>query len=688
MRKLLLPLFLAFTLTGWAQQPLQLLHDHVRSEIMSGQAPFVTHLPSTQKLHLSLVFSLRNEAELDSLLQELYDPSSPNYRQFLNTEQFAARFSPTAEDYQAAIDFARAKGFTVTKTFSHRLTISILGTAAQIEAAFNVTMNVYQHPTENRLFFSPDREPSLPANLPVTHISGLDNFSIPRPALLKANSVVNTTGSGPGGNFLPNDMRAAYYGGSSLTGNGQCIGLAEFDGYLINDVALSFNNGASYTTNGGNYTLNYTVPNGGGTFNVPINNVLINGGTVAPNGADAAAYEPEVVLDIAQAIGMAPGVSQIRVYLAPDAWTTSGNYIFPSNSDDTAIFSQMASDTFCKQFSISWNWRPESITSNDTIFEKMLSNGQDLFAASGDSGEWSSSIYVYPEEDAYVTAVGGTELTTSGPGGSWVSETAWPDSGGGISPDDVSIPSYQSGLNGVNGASTYYRNGPDVAAEANTDNFWCSYGSCYDGQYAAGGTSFAAPRWAGFSALANQLAAQQGEPAVGFINPKIYAIGLVFNYTTYASDFHDITSGCNNSYCAAKGYDLVTGWGSPNGQNLINALVLPQAPAPSYTASVTPGPQTCGNALTGYTQPCWLTFTVTITVAKGETLYVNGSAVSLANGTTFTDSVQENWGSGYCSYVGYPYYQTFCFGFATPSPLTVYATEPGYLPSYEVIAYF
>jgi len=688
-RILMLLLFLSFALTGWAQQPLQSLHGHVRAEIGSGQARFVTHLPSTQQLHLSLVLALHNEAELDSLLKELYDPSSPNYHQFLSTEEFAQRFGPTADDYQAALDFVRAKGFTVTNTYTHRLTISILGTAEQAENAFNVTMNIYQHPTENRLFFSPDREPSLELSVPITHISGLDNFSLPRPALSRADGVVNS-GAGPSGNFLPNDMRTAYYGGTSLTGSGQCIGLAEFDGYRIGDVVATFDGAASASSNGGNYILTYTVPNGGGTFDVPINNVLLNGGSVTPasgqNGDPS--YEAEVVLDIAQAIGMAPGASQIRVYIVPAAWTTSGNYVFPSNSDDTAIFSQMAQDTFCRQFSISWNWRPTSITYNDSIFKAMGANGQSFFAASGDNGSVPNGAYYYPEEDAYVTAVGGTDLTTTGPGGSWVSETAWADSGGGISPDDVPIPSYQSGLNGVNGASKVYRNYPDVAAEANFDNYVCS---CYVNSYTYscttsqstscltgfGGTSFAAPRWAGFMALVNQQGDSEGK-VVGFPNPIIYPIGLSSSYT---SDFHDITSGSNGAYSAATGYDLVTGWGSPKGQNLINALLasaMALAPAPTYTSSTTPGPSTCGNQVTGYHEPCYLIFTVTVTVAQGETLYVNGSAVS---GTTYTSSVTENWGTGSCEYIGYPFNGTFCFGFAMPNPLTVYATESGYAPS-------
>jgi subtilase family serine protease len=171
--------------------------------------------------------------------------------------------------------------------------------------------------------------------------------------------------------------------------------------------------------------------------------------------------------------------------------------------------------------------------------------------------------------------VGGTDLTTNGPGGSWASETAWSYSGGGISPNKIPIPSYQktSGvITAANRGSKTYRNSPDVAAEANTDNYICYDGTCAGGW---GGTSFAAPRWAGYLALVNQQYAQYAaahnlkQTSVGFINPAIYSIGLG---SSYASDFHDITSGSNGTYSAVAGYDLVTGWGSPNGSNLINSL--------------------------------------------------------------------------------------------------------------------
>lgn len=436
---------------------------------------------------------------------------------------------------------------------------------------------MYQHPTENRTFFAPDREPTVDLSVPLWHIGGLDNFSIPRPALTQApqgQGLVNLTGSGPGGEYLPADMRAAYYGSGSLTGAGQSVGLVEFDGYNITDVVSTFNGAASYSANGSNYVLTYTT--NGVPYNIQINNVLVGGAsTSAPDPNDPSVYEAEAVLDIAQPIGMAPGLQQVLVYIAPAS--TLPVY---SGIGDYDIFHQMASDNIAKQLSCSWNWAPDDYSTDDPAFQQMASQGQNMFVASGDSGSWPNGAYYYPEEDRYIVSVGGTDLTTSGPGGSWVSESGWADSGGGISPDDISIPTWQAGVaNSSNGASTVYRNAPDVAMEANTDNYYCSFGSCA----ASGGTSFAAPRWAGYLALANQQEEASFSTSLGFINLQIYPIG---EGSGYSAAFHDITSGSNGTYSAVTGYDLVTGWGSPNGVGLINALTT--TPPPHRRLLLTP----------------------------------------------------------------------------------------------------
>src|ERR1700755_1961547 len=129
----------------------------------------------------------------------------------------------------------------------------------------------------------------------------------------------------------------------------------------------------------------------------------------------------------------------------------------------------------------------------------MAAQGQNFFAASGDSSTWSSRNEAWPADDANVVSVGGTDLVTASAGGAWKSETAWVDSGGGISPDRVKIPSWQQTagvITTANKGSTTLRTAPAVAANANFTFYTCdNQTTCQANVY--GGTSFAAPMWAG-----------------------------------------------------------------------------------------------------------------------------------------------------------------------------------------------
>jgi hypothetical protein len=596
------------------------LSRHVRPEVLTGRAQLIGPLDPAERLHLSLVLPLRNQPELDSLLQRLYDPSSTGFHHFLTVSQFTHRFAPTLADCNAALAFARASGFSIDETPANHLVIPITATAAQIESAFHVRMNLYRHPAEDRAFFSPDREPTLDAALPIAHIDGLNTFSLPRPLLLhpsasRAQPAATNSGSGPNGAYLATDMRAAYYGSSALTGAGQTIALVEFDGYNRSDVDLSFSSV-------------------GQTFTVPIQNVLLDGVDGSPTRGDDA----EPVLDIVQAIGMAPSLDAVRVYIG---------------TSDIDILNAIAADNLAQQVSISWTWAPDDPAIDGEFFLEMAAQGQSVFAASGDTGQFDPvNQDFYPAEDAFVTAVGGTNLVTTGPAGKWQSETAWNSSGGGISPDGVSIPPWQSGIaNAANNASTTLRNVPDVAAEASFDNYVCAMGTCSGGW---AGTSFAAPRWAAFTALINQQAALAGDPPAGFLNPALYALG------PSSIVFHDITSGSNNtgsgdSFNAVPGYDLVTGWGSPAGQALIDALApasassLQLAASPS-TLTLKPGSSTSTNlnlhahspvtlAITGLPDgvtPAWSsnpsTTTTTLTISATNAA-IRGSSPLTITGT-------------------------------------------------------
>jgi subtilase family serine protease len=566
---------------------------HTRLEVTSGQAKFVNRLPGTQILRLDIVLPLRDQAGLDSFLKEVYDPTSPIYRHFLTVPEFTERFGPTQEDYDAAVAFAKGRGFKVVGGSRDGMDVQVVGSVTVIEAAFNVAMGAYQHPTENRTFYAPDREPSASLGFPLWHISGLDNFSIPHPALVHKQSGAKpaaTTGSGPSASFLGSDMRAAYYGGS-LTGTGQNIGLFEYEGYDIADLN-------TYYTNAKQTNLSSHV--------VGISTDGTSLSCVYPSCDDT-----EQTLDMTQALGMAPGISALYVYVG---------------SSDTAILSSITTHSpLPAQIGCSWGWSPADPGTDDPYYQRMAAQGQNFFVAAGDGSKWTSGNYPYPAEDAYVVTVGGTDLTTQSAGGTWASETAWSDSGGGISPDHIAIPSWQK-LSGVitssNGGSTSYRNGPDVAANANFTFYVCAdQTTCTANEY--GGTSFAAPMWAGYLALVNQQALLNGSSALGFINPLIYPLGV----SSQSSYFHDITSG-SNGYSAITGYDLVTGWGSPSGAGLINALAGTSS-SPNFSLSASPGSVSVVQGNNG-------TSTITASISGGFNSAIALSASGQPSGVTVT----------------------------------------------------
>jgi subtilase family serine protease len=524
-------LFAFAAVAAHAQRPV--MTTHVPEEVTSGAAPRVGHLSGDERLSLALSLPIRNQAELDDLLQQLYDPHSPSYHQYLSVEEFTERFGPTAADYAAIRQFAEENELTEIDTFGNRMVLDVEAPASKIESAFHVTLGVYQHPTEARTFYAPDREPTPDLNVALLHISGMDNVSLPTPKYINdATAQRNTTGSGPSGSFLGSDLRAAYYGSGSLNGAGQIVGIFAFKGYEMSDIDNYFNNA-------------------GEPLNVPIVAISVNGAskTCPPPSCN----DGEQSLDIEQAISMAPGLSQLSFYVG---------------SSDVSVFNKMASDNTSKSISCSYGWK-DNESSLDSIFEEMQTQGQTVFIATGDNGSSTPANVVWPSDDPYITAVGGTVLTTNGAGGSWKSETGWDNSAGMPSPNGVPIPSWQQGsgiITTSNKGSTTLRNIPDVSSESNASQYVCYQGLCATH---GGGTSYAAPLWAGLIAMANEQAASNGEATVGFINPTIYGFGTGSGFT---SDFHDVTSGSNGKYSAVVDFDLVTGWGSPQGVNLINAL--------------------------------------------------------------------------------------------------------------------
>jgi uncharacterized repeat protein (TIGR03803 family) len=581
----------------------QVLPGHVPPAVAKLNLQATGRLAATNRLRLAIGLPLRNTNDLERLLQDMYDPASPQFRHYLTLEQFTERFGPAIEDYEAVKRFAVRHGLEVTATHPNRVLLDVAGPVSGIESAFRVKLRVYQHPTEPRTFYAPDVEPSVEAGLAVVEVGGLNNYALPRSALRRrvAQGLPSLDGgSGPSGNFLGDDFRNAYAPGVALTGSGQIVGLVEFAPFSTADVTA--------------YEDMCGLPH------VPMDHLLLDGASGMPDGTWGG--EGEADLDVEMVVAMAPGLAKVVIFDAGQA----GNW--------NDILSSMAAHPEIKQFSSSWLGTVSS--TSDRLFQQMALQGQSFLQASGDGDSWNSdpvTPYIWPADDPYLTSVGGTSLAMSGDGAAYDSERVWNighlqnwngslgvGSSGGSS-TSYPIPTWQAGLDmSANRGSTTRRNFPDVAMVA--ENFVVVWNGLTITEW--WGTSFAAPLWAAFTALINQEAADHGEPAVGFLNPPLYALGQSSDYTNC---FHDITVGNNDAspagpvfFPAVPGYDLCTGWGTPRGGNLIHALAFPQR------LGITPvSPLLFTNLVGGAVSPATLAFTLTNQV--GSLAWVAGQDV-------------------------------------------------------------
>ena len=605
------------------------LSGHIPPAVAQAQA--VAALDSSRMLSLALTLPLRHQAELADLLRGLADPADARYGQFLTPQQFQDRFSPTQADYDRAVAYARSVGLTVVAMHPNRTVLDVAASAGQAERAFGLHLLVYQSRRDGRYFYAPDAAPRIPAGLSavVSGIVGLDNAAQWRPHLrvqqapplspfLEPYTLPRQTGSGPGGALSPSDIKKAYnLAGITQNGAGQILALFELDGYAASDITA--------------YETQFGLPA------VPLQNVLIDGYSGA-SGSGAG----EVTLDIELQAALAPSASKIIVYEAPN-----------SSAGVVDAYNKIATDNLAKSISTSWGEAENSAgasirNAENTAFKQMAAQGQSIFAASGDSGAYDDKSTISVDDPAsqpYMTGVGGTSLTTAGPGGAYSSEKTWNGGsiangagGGGIS-TVWTIPSYQSGVAGsaASKGSTTMRNVPDVSLDADPNTGYAIY---FGGAWNIyGGTSCAAPLWSAFTALVNQQRAANGLATLGFANPPLYTVSQGANY---AADFHDIADGSTNLfYPAVTGYDDATGIGTFNGATLLADLSGGGSAPPTAPAAPTNLKATAGNAQVALT---WTgsagatSYTLYRgTASGGETLLKSGLTA-----TSYTDTGLTN----------------------------------------------
>lgn len=294
-----------------------------------------------------------------------------------------------------------------------------------------------------------------------------------------------------------------------------------------------------------------------GQFNLPAINLTIAYPNGQPSKTDGG-WALETSLDVEWAHALAPSANILLVV----AKSNSTSNLVSAIDYATAHGAQVVSNS----------WGGSEFSSEGTYDSHFQHAGVVYVASAGDSGgaiEW-------PAASSYVMGVGGTSLTVNGTSGPYAygAETAWSSSGGGLSQYEVR-PAYQNNWQSVVGTQ---RGIPDIAWDADPNTGVAVYDSTrYQGQlgwYEVGGTSVGSPSWSALVALVDQGRATPLSSAgsTGNILSDLYSLAGATGSTGYATDFHDITSGSNGNP-ALPGYDLVTGIGSPQGNNLIPALV-------------------------------------------------------------------------------------------------------------------
>jgi kumamolisin len=464
----------------------------------------------------------------------------------LTRSQLAARYGADSKDVKQVEKFARANELTVSDVNPGARTLSLSGTAEAFRKAFRVELVRYQHAGGTHRGYT--GAVSLPVEMKdvIQDVLGLDDRPHAQPHFRIRPKVNRQAASS--GSFTAPQVAELYDFPANVNGEGETIGIIELGGgFSESDLTTYFN------SLGISPAPAVTAVEVDGASNSP---------TGDPNGPDG-----EVMLDIEVAGAVAPG-AKITVYFAPN---TDAGFLDAINQ------AAMDRTNNPSVISISWGgpestWTAQSMQSFNSAFQSAAALGITVCVAVGDQGSTDGvtdgEAHVdFPASSPYALACGGTHL--AGSGTTITDEEVWNDlpnngaTGGGVSATFL-LPSWQANAKvppSVNPGNPTGRGVPDVAGDADP---FTGYQVDVDGSDTViGGTSAVAPLWAGLIALMNESLGK----SVGYLNPTIYT-----QVAAGAGTFHDITVGNNGSYSAGPGWDACTGWGTPNGNAILNNL--------------------------------------------------------------------------------------------------------------------
>jgi kumamolisin len=461
----------------------------------------------------------------------------------LTRSAYASLHGADPVDVDRLAAYAGSCGLRVERVELERRLVVLSGSAATHAKAFGTELHYYQR--ETKTFRGRIGAIQIPADLEtaIVGIFGLDNRPQVRPQhrLLRANDAPLVVSS-----FTPPEVASLYSFPRYGTGSGQCIGILELGGGFREDDLQTYFSG-----------LGLPVPQ--------ITAVSIDGQNNSP-GDDSDNDSVEVMLDIEVAGSVANGAS-IAVYFAPNS---DQGFI---DAFSGAVFDQVNHPSV---ISVSWgedesDWSGQALGAMEQVLQSASMLGVTISVSAGDSGsedgqDGGNAHVAFPGSSPFVLCCGGTHMESGG--GTISFESVWNNShgatGGGIS-DVFDLPDYQVNTGVPPSANAGHRVGrgiPDIAGDSDPVT---GYQIRANGaNIVVGGTSAAAPLWAALIALINE---QIVEP-LGFVNPALYQ-DLIFQ----ANITNDITIGGIDAYSAGPGWDACTGLGTPNGENLMAAII-------------------------------------------------------------------------------------------------------------------
>jgi subtilase family serine protease len=582
---------------------------------------------------MSIVFnrSEAQQADLEALIAAQQDPASPLYHQWLSPEQFAARFGMAQSDIDKVQSWLQQQGFSIDSVARSKNMIRFSGTVGQVEQAFQTQMRFYAVGGEKH--FAPATTLSIPSAIAgsVATVANLDDFR-PRPLHVRSNAVQPRPGftSGQSGSvfFAPGDIKQVYdlnpLLNAAINGAGQSIVIVGQSSVAISDIE-NFQKAAGLTVKDPTMVL---VPNSGSPtpfqgdqsesdLDLEWSGAIAPGAEIFfvytgsdPNFGVFDSMQYAVDEKIGTIISVSYGACETNISTAN---RTALEAIVSQGAAQGQSILAASGDTGSTACFVSPTTTSPPLATQQALAVSYPASSQYVTGVGGTEISQANAAY-YTAGSAYWAAKNGTtDVLTSAL--QYMPEVVWNDSalsaqgggglsagGGGVSTLYATKPSWQKSVPGI--PSDNARDVPDVSlfsSPAFVPYMYCSSdtsawsqgqaASCNNGfrdnatgdLTLAGGTSFASPIFAGMMAILNQ---QKGyTTGQGLLNPMLYS--LASNSTTYAAAFHDVTTGNNacpsslgttycsgtatSQYAAATGYDLATGLGSVDLNNLITA---------------------------------------------------------------------------------------------------------------------